>query len=350
MMGPRILACVAAILLIALVVNVARSPKDGPQMLLEMAVRSLPDSRRDWGAAMTAELDRLQGRAARWSFALGCARAALIPPRSLTPVLLTAAGAATLAAAMRFAALDPMRPFIVTLCAAAGLAATATLARSKKPTPPGKTTGIAIAAGALASIATTIYLLARYPTGHDPVHSASSDGRNTSLLITGAILITGYLWLTLTPPPALATNPRAATTGTTAGLIYAAGYLPATMFLAESSLLYYLGAPIILFTAAAIRGGTVAALWAGLTGALWTFSIPLLAHFRGYQLDAIRLDDTEPGAIPDPQLWFPSLLGQDLGNGFFGLVWLPLWALLLGLIGARITQAGQAFRQEYART
>jgi len=350
MMGPKILAGIAAILLIVLIVKAVRSTKDAPQRLLEMAVRSLPDNRRDWGAAMTAELDRLEGRTARWSFALGCARAALIPPRSLTPVLLTAASATALAIAAGFAALDPMRPFIVTLLAAVGVAATITLARSKKLNPPGKTAGVVMVSGALASIAMTIYLLVRYPTGHDPVHSASSDGRNTSLLIAGAILITGYLWLTLTPPPSLATHPRAATIGTIAGLIYAGGYIPVQIFLAEPAVLYYLLAPIILFTAAAIRGGTVAALWAGLTGALWTFSIPLLAHFKGYQLDAIRLDDTEPGATPDPQLWFPSLLGQELGSAFIGLVFLPLWALLIGFLGQQISQAGQAFRREYART
>lgn len=348
MMGPFILAIVAGTLLAIALYKVARATGDGPSRLLDLAVRGLSAARCDWGTAMTAELDPIQGRGARWTFALGCARAALFPPRSHTPVLLAAVAAAALTGAATLTA-HPVRPFLVTLCAAAGSAVILTLARSKRPTPPGKAAVLAMAGGAAASIGTTIYLLLRHPTGHDPVHSAISDGRNTWLLITGAALITAFLWLSLTPPPALATNRRAATIGATTGLVYSAGCVAVSLYLAEFGLIYYLAAPIVLFTAAAIRGGTLAALWAGLTGALWTFSISPLLHLGGYQLEVLRLEDIEDGALPDSPLWFPSILGQDLGNGFFGLVWLPLWALLLGLAGKRITLAGQAFREEYSR-
>jgi hypothetical protein len=40
----------------------------------------MPAGRRDWGAAMLAELAQLQNPSARWRFALGCAQAALFPP------------------------------------------------------------------------------------------------------------------------------------------------------------------------------------------------------------------------------------------------------------------------------
>lgn len=53
---------------------------DGPARLLVLAVASLPDDRREWGAAMAAELDHVEGRSSRWSFAAGCMRAALMPP------------------------------------------------------------------------------------------------------------------------------------------------------------------------------------------------------------------------------------------------------------------------------
>jgi hypothetical protein len=52
---------------------------DGPARLLAAATATLPDHRRDWGAAMTAELAQVQDRAARWRFAAGCARAAAFP-------------------------------------------------------------------------------------------------------------------------------------------------------------------------------------------------------------------------------------------------------------------------------
>jgi hypothetical protein len=53
---------------------------DAPARLLALAVASLPDVRRGWGAAMTAELSSVTGSAARWRFAVSSARAALFPP------------------------------------------------------------------------------------------------------------------------------------------------------------------------------------------------------------------------------------------------------------------------------
>jgi len=54
---------------------------DGPGWLLAAAAATLPTGRRDWGAAMAAELAQVQDRAARWRFAAGCARTAVFPPR-----------------------------------------------------------------------------------------------------------------------------------------------------------------------------------------------------------------------------------------------------------------------------
>lgn len=53
---------------------------DTPRKLLASAVAEMPEERRDWGAAMLAELGQIQGRASRWWFALSCARVALFPP------------------------------------------------------------------------------------------------------------------------------------------------------------------------------------------------------------------------------------------------------------------------------
>jgi len=57
---------------------------DGPACLLQLAVRCLAESRRDWGKAMLAELAHVSG-AGRWRFATGCALAALFPPRRRWP-------------------------------------------------------------------------------------------------------------------------------------------------------------------------------------------------------------------------------------------------------------------------
>ncbi len=56
---------------------------DASTAFLASAVRTLPASRTEWGAAMLAELAAVPGAWARWRFALGCARTALFPPRSI---------------------------------------------------------------------------------------------------------------------------------------------------------------------------------------------------------------------------------------------------------------------------
>ena len=56
------------------------SEMDGPARLLATAAATLPADRREWGAAMTAELTQVRDHAARWRFAAGGARAAVFPP------------------------------------------------------------------------------------------------------------------------------------------------------------------------------------------------------------------------------------------------------------------------------
>ncbi|BFU45670.1 hypothetical protein KRMM14A1004_39070 [Krasilnikovia sp. MM14-A1004] len=57
-----------------------RPSGDAPARLLGWAVGLLADPRQEWGQAMIGELDRLDGRARRWRFALGCVIAALAMP------------------------------------------------------------------------------------------------------------------------------------------------------------------------------------------------------------------------------------------------------------------------------
>lgn len=51
-----------------------------PERLLAWAARQMPTERREWGAAMLAELAQLRHPATRWQFALSCTRVALFPP------------------------------------------------------------------------------------------------------------------------------------------------------------------------------------------------------------------------------------------------------------------------------
>jgi hypothetical protein len=57
-----------------------RPSGDPPARLLGWAVGLLAEQRQEWGQAMIGELDRLDGRARRWRFALGCVAAAVVMP------------------------------------------------------------------------------------------------------------------------------------------------------------------------------------------------------------------------------------------------------------------------------
>jgi hypothetical protein len=59
----------------------SRATLGTPGLLLDAAVRGMPEERREWGAAMLAELAQLRHPFTRWRFALGCARVALLAPR-----------------------------------------------------------------------------------------------------------------------------------------------------------------------------------------------------------------------------------------------------------------------------
>jgi hypothetical protein len=65
-------------------VHHADASLDAPASLLASAVRTMPAARRDWGAAMLSELSTVPDASARWRFAFGCARVALLPPRAET--------------------------------------------------------------------------------------------------------------------------------------------------------------------------------------------------------------------------------------------------------------------------
>ncbi len=58
----------------------SRATLDTPGLLLDAAVRGMPEERCEWGAAMMGELSQIHGLVSRWRFALGCARVALFPP------------------------------------------------------------------------------------------------------------------------------------------------------------------------------------------------------------------------------------------------------------------------------
>jgi len=97
-----------------------------------MAVGWLPLGREGWGRAMLAELDQVSGRRARWRFAGGAARTALLPPGSSSLRAAIVLAAVAVAAAIAIYALSPGTGG-VTAVAVPGLAALGAWAALARP-------------------------------------------------------------------------------------------------------------------------------------------------------------------------------------------------------------------------
>jgi hypothetical protein len=85
--GVVLFLLLAALGLARLVSPLRRVRRDAAQAVLMVGVRALSPERAGWGRAMLAELDHIEGRLARLSFALGCVRAALTHPPLLALVV-----------------------------------------------------------------------------------------------------------------------------------------------------------------------------------------------------------------------------------------------------------------------
>jgi hypothetical protein len=355
-MMTYVLLVVLALLTVWAVRAAHRAAVDGPAWLLATAVRGLPADRRDWGTAMTAELGHLTARPARWRFALGCARVALFPPRpgqraAAAATVLGAVAVAVATGVVTHRTVPAAQLFGVTLVALAGAYATLTAARGRRPSldRPGPLLAIVILAGVAGAVAITGYVLATYPLGQHVAPGRATDGRSPHLLVAGAVLLIGYAWLALTPPRAMTTDRRARRLGAGVGLAVGLGFAPVAATSYDGALFYMLTAPTAGFLLCAavgasragqVRAGVEAALWAAPVVAVLFFAGEMLTTLYRFQLDAALLDDGHvPGHGPDLAVWFPSLVGQDLGAVIFSLLWFPAWALLLGLVGGTVARS-----------
>jgi hypothetical protein len=277
--------------------GVRLSPRDGPWWLLAAAAATLPADRRDWGAAMAAELAQVpvQERAARWRFAAGCARAAVFPPGG-SRVAVGVAGvavAATAAAALATGAVLPAGwVFAPTFVGLVGGLATLAVARSHRAGwawPGAAITGLGLA-GVAACIAVTGHYLAEFPAYHraDPPATLVSLPPVTAAVL--AVLLAGCLWLALRPPRWL---------------------LP--------------GSAAAAAVGRSFRSGLWACAWAIVLGA------PLL--ITAWLAEALVWYQQGQGTVLDGAGGLG--VGVNLGDAvWWPLVFLALWAVPLGVVGA----------------
>jgi hypothetical protein len=333
------------------------SALDGPAWLLAAATATLPDDRRDWGAAMAAELTQVQDRPARWRFAAGCARAAVFPPGGNWAVV-GVAGTIVVAALVTTAlatgaALPAGRVFTLTLVGLVGGLAMLTVARSGRVGGAGP--GVAIAGLALAGIAACVafatYYLAEYPLHHrvHPPATLSSLPPVTAVVL--AVVLAGCLWLALRPPRWLLPDRHARRLGIAMAIVLGAGFVLVSRLeqrditLDAGVMSYLLYGPIMVIltgsaAAAALRrsfrSGLWACAWATVLAAPLIIAAWLAEALRWYQQGRGMLLDGEGGLG----------VGANLGDAiWWPLVFLLLWALPLGVLGAAAGSARARHRR-----
>jgi hypothetical protein len=312
--------------------GVRLSAPDGPARLLAVAVGTLPAARREWAAAMKSELAEVQGRPARWRFAVSAARTAFFPPpSSWRRIVVASAVAGLLVAATSLAAgraLPELQLFAVIFTALASTVAVAAVARGRKIAPSPTIAAITCAAVA-GCIAATVYLLQEDPSGGAalrPIHS-----------VLLAIVLSGCLWLALTPPRALMTSRAARGLGVGLGLALGTGFLWSSGFPRDTGagvmgfvilgtiLMFFLGSGLAGLLDRSLRSGVQTAVWGGTIGALLILGIWLVEAVRWHQAGAGFLLDADQ----------PSTIAANLTDAIFWvLIFVPIWALPFGIFGA----------------
>ena len=278
--------------------------RDLPAKVVAVAARLLHGDRREWGAAMRAELALLREGAARWRFALGCTWAVLIAPHH------PSAGVPAVAITLTFLA------------------------------------------GVAGCIAATAYVLTTWP------HAAGDISRGTSAWFAASLA--AYLWIALRPPSALVAHRDAARRGAAVGfalfLVTAVGRsaIDATvppdgdtivgLFLTVT----VVGTLVTMAFAAAraersFGAGVTASLWVGLVCSILAFNADLLALLVRFNLDVhMRHAMPDDYTAVTPDAFMSKHIGGHLASSMAGLRTLPLLALVFGSIGAAIGRRRRA--------
>jgi hypothetical protein len=320
---------------------------DGPALLLAAAAATLPPDRGDWGAAMTAELAQVQDRASRWRFALGGARAAVLPPhRNRTAVLVTGALAVAAIAAAALAtgaALPAGRVFALTFVALVGGLATLAVARSGRVGRggPGPAIAVLALAGVAGCVGFTTYYLAEYPSTYQGYPPTTSATLSTVTAVTFAVVLAGCLWLALTPPRWLVGDRHGRRIGVGMAVALGAGFVLTSRLglrgvagFDAGMMSYLLFAPlVVVLVGSAVAGATGRSLRAGLGACAWAVTLGALLIIVAWLAEAPRWYRQVGGLLLDADGGIG--MGTNLGDAiWWTLIVLVLWGLPFGVIGA----------------
>jgi hypothetical protein len=259
---------------------------DAPARLLALAVATLPESRRDWGTAMTAELSNLA--ASRWSFAAGSARAALLAPAG------------------------DRRPATGWAGAAEGVL------------------------GVLACAAAAGYMLAAYP-------KETADATSPFFGVVLVIVLAACLALSLVAPPALTSSSLARRAGIWLGAAAGAGLLllsragvldaGALTFILPAQLLTLVVVPAVVATVTRSLGAAVQTI-------LWGFVFGTVVMFPVYIAESVRRYHADGGLYLDGDADVWTTIGTNFQDAVAWLLILaPSLLVPLGIVCAALATA-----------
>jgi hypothetical protein len=315
------------------------SGMDLPGHLLAVAVAALPERRRDWGRAMLAELAEVQGRSARWRFALSSVGAMLwLPPAGGWPVLALVAGVvvASVAAAGPAvgAAVPGLRVFAVTFTGLVGAMVVLVVARWRRPRLPVPAPTVLVTAGVAASIAVTVIFLRREPAAAEYLPPAAA--------VYLAAVLAGCLWVALATPRWLGTGRLAPHLGAAAAVVFVAWFwlanrtdgteppLPLVLLLA----LVLVSAPVAVFFVPAFAAGRAGRSFrSGLQAAVWTVTAMIPLTYAIWLPEGLRRHAIDGRLLVDGEVVAP--VGVNLADALvFCLGIFPVLGLTLAVIGA----------------
>jgi hypothetical protein len=329
---------------------VNRAGRDWPRRLVTLASRRLRPERRDWAQAMLAELHHVQGRGARWRFALGCARVALVPPRVEPPPRLAVRAAVLVGAVgmgLGIYSVSPAMHVFAVLFAAmlAGCVWTA-LRRSRETASrpgPGRMLRAVLLLGVAGCVGVVLYGVVRYP-------AAAGEPWDPVLLFLSVILatmLTSYTWMALIPPRAatahiLVVRRYGLAGGVVVGGLLIAGGAAATLGFGEALAGWsWLAAAVAAVAACAMaarssgdaRAGLAAGFWIGMVAALILFVGGMWGTYaaagagRLSPTDAYTLRAFAESGLPDLTSY---VVGDNLGGSITMLLWIPLLSVAIG--------------------
>jgi hypothetical protein len=317
------------------------SGMDLPGRLLAVAVAALPERRREWGRAMLAELAEVQGRSARWRFALSSVGAMLwLPPAGGWPVLALVAGVVVASVAAAGPAVGSsvpgLRVFAVTFTGLVGAMVVLAVARSRRPRLrlPVPAPTVLVTGGVAASIAVTVIFLRREP--------AAAEYLPPPAAVYLAAVLAGCLWIALAAPRWLGTSRLAPHLGAAAAVVFAAWFwlsnradameppLPLVLLLA----LVLVPAPIAVFFVPAFAAGRASRSFrSGLQAAVWTVTAMIPLTYAIWLPEGLRRHAIDGRLLLDGEVVAP--VGANLADALvFCLGIFPVLGLTLAVIGA----------------